>query len=120
MAKGVSGARGFCGFAASRATTAGLNSARKRRTSKSRSRSLPFAYASAHCVKTATSIPACAFARAARCVAWSRAVLPRIVAFVASLFQRLAWCPLQAVATVAAASRTVATRATRSGPPLRS
>jgi len=71
-------------------------------------------------LKSATSIPACAFVRFACCVAWSRAVLPRIVAFVASLFQRLAWCPIQAIATVAAASRTVATRAARSGPPLRS
>jgi hypothetical protein len=68
-------------------------------------------------MKTATSIWAWELARSDARVDSTRAAVPRIVAFVASAFQRLAWYPLQAVATVAAASRTVATSAIRSEPP---
>ena len=66
-----------------------------------------------HCVKVATSTWVCAFAKASAFEDSMRMADARAPAFACSPFQRVAWYPLQAVATVATASSTVALNSSR-------
>src|SRR3954469_22020093 len=69
-------------------------------------------------MKVATSTCDWAFARPSALADSTRSAAPRLNAFACSPFQRLAWYPLQAVATVASASSTVAMASNRSIWPL--